>query len=347
MSSIVSSTNVGSAFTELLTTYHEFNPARVESVDGAPTSLQFARYVAKNQPVVFRGAIASWEAIKKWKVGYLKQKMEGRDINVAMTPFGNADSVVSVNGVDYFVQPHSLQEPFAEFVDYVRAPVKESTAVKYAQSQDNNLHGEYLPLLSDIPADVGFATEFFERQPDATNIWIGNDRSVTALHKDHYENLYCQVSGKKNFVILSPLEVACIEERELPSAKYVPDAEGKWKIMPDEPEDWVAGWATVDPDSPLERAGVFWKYSRPLRVTLEPGDMFYLPAMWYHKVSQECGEEGICCAVNYWYDMDFSGLFYSTIWFVRTAAPILQDEIKELENDRSELKEGETVVRTD
>lgn len=45
--------------------------------------------------------------------------------------------------------------------------------------------------------------------------------------------------------------------------------------------------------------------------------------------------------------MDFSGLFYSTIWFVRTAAPILQDEIKELENDKSELKEGETVNRTD
>lgn len=89
MSSIVSNVpNVGDAFTDLLTMYHEFNPPRVESVDGAPTSLQFARYVAKNQPVVFRGATANWEAVKKWKVGYLKQKMEGRDIKVAMTPFG-------------------------------------------------------------------------------------------------------------------------------------------------------------------------------------------------------------------------------------------------------------------
>lgn len=186
---------------------------------------------------------------------------------------------------------------------------------------------------------MGFATEYFECEPDAVNIWIGNDRSVSALHKDNYENLYCQVSGKKNFVILSPLEVVCVEERTLPAATYVPDTDGKWEVVPDEPRDNVHGWATVDPDSPLEKTGVFWKYSRPLRVTLEPGDMLYLPAMWYHKVSQECGEEGVCCAVNYWYDMDFSGPFYSTVAFVRNMVPILQNEIKELENDD---REGES-----
>lgn len=45
--------------------------------------------------------------------------------------------------------------------------------------------------------------------------------------------------------------------------------------------------------------------------------------------------------------MDFSGLFYSTVWFARTVTPILRDEIKELENNKSELKEGEAVNRTD
>lgn len=41
-----------------------------------------------------------------------------------------------MNGVDYFVQPHTLEEPFAEFVDYLRAPVEDSTTVKYAQSRE-------------------------------------------------------------------------------------------------------------------------------------------------------------------------------------------------------------------
>lgn len=60
--------------------------------------------------------------------------------------------------------------------------------------------------------------------------------------------------------------------------------------------------------------------SRAMRVTLRPGDMLYLPSLWYagneplftvacelteerryHKVSQTCGPEGICVAVNYWF----------------------------------------------
>jgi hypothetical protein len=45
--------------------------------------------------------------------------------------------------------------------------------------------------------------------------------------------------------------------------------------------------------------------------------------------------------------MDFSGPFYSTIGFVRNMVPIIQNEIKELENDESEFKEGEAVNRTD
>lgn len=29
------------------------------------------------------------------------------------------------------------------------------------------------------------------------NLWIGDERSVSSLHKDHYENLYCVVTGHK------------------------------------------------------------------------------------------------------------------------------------------------------
>lgn len=39
----------------------------------------------------------------------------------------------------------------------------------------------------------------------------------------------------------------------------------------------------------------------------------------YHKVSQTgCAEEGICVAVNYWYDMEFSGPLYCLDTLVRS-----------------------------
>lgn len=59
-------------------------------------------------------------------------------------------------------------------------------------------------------------------------------------------------------------------------------------------------FATWDPDRPDENATQYSGLAQPMRVTLEPGDMLYLPAMWYHKVLQSCSDEGICVAVNYW-----------------------------------------------
>ena len=80
--------------------------------------------------------------------------------------------------------------------------------------------------------------------------------------------------------------------------------------------------AVWDPDLPTEEKDGqgemgYREIARPMRVTLEKGDMLYLPALWYHKVSQSCGEEGICVAVNYWHDMEYGGSFYALCNFVR------------------------------
>lgn len=81
-------------------------------------------------------------------------------------------------------------------------------------------------------------------------------------------------------------------------------------IKEDESQDLVPV-VTWDPDVPDERPSQYSSLSKPLQVTLDEGDMLYLPAMWYHKVSQSAGEEGFACAVNYWYDMDFDGGFWT------------------------------------
>ena len=92
-------------------------------------------------------------------------------------------------------------------------------------------------------------------------------------------------------------------------------------------------FATWDPDDGEGRGTKYPKYAAPMKVTLEEGDMLYLPALWpvfhltsgakltqtrYHKVSQSCSEEGICVAVNYWFDMEFSGSFYPLCNFARS-----------------------------
>lgn len=42
-------------------------------------------------------------------------------------------------------------------------------------------------LYQDVPAYVDLAKDAFGNVPDAVNIWIGDERAVSTMHKDHYE----------------------------------------------------------------------------------------------------------------------------------------------------------------
>jgi jumonji domain-containing protein 7 len=109
--------------------------------------------------------------------------------------------------------------------------------------------------------------------------------------------------GQKHFVLLPPIASFGINEQELPAATYqaADPSSGDYRLEAklDEPSRTVPT-AVWDPDIPNENATKFSALLQPVRVTLDPGDMLYLPALWYHKVSQSCGPERICCAVNYW-----------------------------------------------
>lgn len=150
-------------------------------------------------------------------------------------------------------------------------------------------------------------------------MWIGNSRSVTAAHKDNFENIFVQVRGRKHFTLLPPLCYPCMNETPLTPASYTREGEGLRLKVEDGDGDDLVPFVTWDPDDPGKNATEWSRLARPMRVTLEPGDMLYLPAMWYvnfvksglctdrgnryHKVSQSCieGDEGFVAAVNYWY----------------------------------------------
>ena len=105
---------------------------------------------------------------------------------------------------------------------------------------------------------------------------MGNDNSVTALHRDNYENIYCQIMGNKHFILLPPLAAAGVKEQWIKGATYQEDM--TFKLDKDDVRVPCAMW---DPDEPISQATSFSRLCRPLRVTIEPGDMLYLPACWY------------------------------------------------------------------
>lgn len=134
--------------------------------------------------------------------------------------------------------------------------------------ENDNFRGEYLPLYRDVEADIRWASIALQKEPDAINLWIGNRHSTTALHRDNYENIYCQIVGSKNFVLLAPVEMACINEQFLPSAAYTADM----SLIADDPPNKVP-CALWDPDALQENTTRYSSLSRPIRVKLDPGDM--------------------------------------------------------------------------
>lgn len=57
-----------------------------------------------------------------------------------------------------------------------------------------------------------------------------------------------------------------------------------------------------------------------MSVTLERGDVLYLPALWYHKVSQTVStdrEAPLAVAINWWYDLAYDSPTWTLARLVR------------------------------
>lgn len=137
---------------------------------------------------------------------------------------------------------------------------------------------EYRALLKDVDDQIAWASIALEQQPDAINLWIGNSKSVTALHHDPYENIYCQIVGAKHFILTPPTDIACVGEVRLPAATYVRSESG-FDVREDEPRHEVP-FPASDLEASDDQSHNLPHLSQPLAVSLNAGDVLYLPALW-------------------------------------------------------------------
>lgn len=216
------------AFQNLSTEARElYLSSEVPILSAPPSPLQFYRqWVSPNVPVIIKNAINHWPALKLWNSDYFRDKIGDKEVTVAVTPNGYADAVAE----DRFVMAEDRSMKMKHFLDILDYKTEEK-GIFYVQKQNSNFTEEFSEIICDAELDIPWASEAFGSSPDAVNFWMGDERAVTSMHKDHYENLYCVVSGTKTFTLIPPTDAPYIPYGLYKPAKYEYNSKGDFDIV--------------------------------------------------------------------------------------------------------------------
>jgi hypothetical protein len=175
------------------------------------------------------------------------------------------------------LSPQILRERFGTVP--VRARVGDYVATAFAPDRamlDMSLR-EYLDLsetpASDLPPYVGNLElrelngmchwpAYFEKM-GPPRFWLGPARTVTPLHCDYDDNIFAQIWGRKRIFLAPPHHDEFLYTREANPVLF---------------------GSPFDPEAPDFDAFPLARQAVIAEVVVEPGDMLYVPAGWYHQV---------------------------------------------------------------
>jgi jumonji domain-containing protein 7 len=209
------------------------------------------------------------------------------------------------------------------------------SGVPYYSRQNDCLRAELGALWKSdfFPDSIEWAAEAFGvGPPDAVNLWIGNQHSTSSMHKDHYENMFYVLEGEKVFTVCPPADAPFLNECECLAGDFICSG-GEWKVR----QQWNASSNSDNHDGTTTDDGavpatVRWiaanvldpahydskefpllRHAHPIEIRVKAGEMLYLPALWFHSVTQTTETLG----VNYWYDMKFDSAAWCYFHFLQ------------------------------
>lgn len=216
------------------------DPRAVERRAPPPAEELFERYFCASTPVLITGLMTGWPALDRWSPAYFKERLG--DVTIAVTAGRAADPDYDRN-----FAAHIETTTMARFADRVAAAGESNDF--YMVSNNRNLEASaLLPLLDDVV----IPTEYLDpaRLQGCISLWFGPAGTLTPLHHDTTNVLFCQIVGRKRFRLIAPQETSL-----LPGAR-----------------DY---YASLDD----AREGALIK-----EVVVSPGEALFLPVGWWHEV---------------------------------------------------------------
>ncbi len=203
------------------------------------------RFYAASRPVVIEGALESWPARTRWTPDYLKRKIGKAPIDYQAGREADPDFELAK-------ERHKASGPFDVFIDAIRQPGNDLYLTAWNSAANR-------AALKPLEEDLGHLDRYLTRDPGM--IWIGPGGTFTPLHFDLTNNLITQVTGTKEILLAPPAETPRLYHR-----RHV--------------------FSDVHDLADPARLAAFplAKDARTHAVTLNPGDILYVPVGWWHQV---------------------------------------------------------------
>ncbi|WP_328701101.1 cupin-like domain-containing protein [Corallococcus silvisoli] len=221
--------------------------ARVERRSRLSPDAFFTDYYRRNRPVVIEGLMEDWPARKRWTPAWLAEHFGDETVEVMA---GREAQDLPDLHADLLRREVPLRKLLAGFAD---AP---SNDMYLVARNSLLLRAAFRPLLEDLRAPAGYIQPELHG-PDRVHVWLGPAGTLSNLHHDHLNVLFCQVWGRKQ-VWLAP----------------------SWETP------WMSNvngfYSAVDVLAPdTER---FPDFARVALHTVEvgPGDALFIPVGWWH-----------------------------------------------------------------
>ncbi|QKY08662.1 cupin-like domain-containing protein [Janthinobacterium lividum] len=175
------------------------------------------------------------------------------------------------------LEPEVLREQFSHVPVRARVGDYINTAFAADRAMQDMSMGQYLDLVAEgkyaLPPYLGnlelrelnrlchWPTYFDKMGPP--RFWVGPGGTVTPLHCDYDDNIFAQVWGRKR-IFLSPPHHDVF-------------------LYPSEANAILFG-SPFDPEAPDFERFPLARQASMIACIVEPGDMLYVPAGWYHQV---------------------------------------------------------------
>ena len=226
-------------------------------------------HVQKNRPLLLKSGCS--EVALKWTTEYLKETtQEGLEVDIDIAPPSSNGLFADTKSERYKLGIEESTVPFVSVLDGSCKPSPDHYL--YLQQQSWPFDVVFPVLSKDLRTSACPLVQNLSQYSLAKILWLGGSPTRSQLHFDRKNNFICQMCGQKEILLFGPEET-----------QYLYQKEGS-----DENDLFNNRFSSINTNlSPETFREHYPKTSQTIatRVVLNPGDVLFVPKLWWHLVS--------------------------------------------------------------